>query len=413
MPRRVKLTKSSVEAIEAPSKEAKKTGEVWWDTELKGFAVRVMPPSRSYPGGRREFVLFYRTRDGRARKPSLGTFGEMTVETARAKARKWLVEAAEGADPSQARQDAREAPTMVRLWTRYLEEHAEVRKKPASVATDKKLWRLYIEKRLATRKVASVTPADLEKLMYEMRATPVSGNRALHLLGKMFTLARRWGMYKGDNPTKGIDRYPEHRQHKHLSELDLARLSKALTAGEARWPGAVAAIRLLMMTGCRLSEVTELRWGDVDLVAGFIHFADTKTGARTMPINEAAAAIIRAQPRIEGCDLVFPSPRRKEGESWRPYCDLDFAWKPIRKAAGLAPSGKRTGDGCRLHDLRHLFAEQAATGGMSIQMIGRLLGHRTILTTMRYAQLADDPARKASEAVAARINAALAKEVDG
>lgn len=410
MARRVKLTKATIEALPTPTDPR---GEVWWDTEVKGLGIRLMPPSRKCPEGKKQFFLFYRTRGGQARKPSIGEHPPTTVEKARAQAREWLVDAARGGDPSLERHEAREAPTMAKLWTRYLEEHAELRKKPSSVATDKKLWRLYLEKRFAKRKVDSTAPADIEKLMYTMRGTPVSGNRALHLLGKMFTLARRWGYYQGDNPTKGIDRYPEHKQHFHLNELQLQRLSKALTAGEARWPGAVAAIRLLMMTGCRKGEITELRWGDVDLDAGFIHFHDTKTGARTMPINAAAVAILKAQPRIEGCDLVFPSPRKKEGEPWRPYHDLDFAWKPIRKAAQLAPSGPRTGDGCRLHDLRHLFAEQAATGGMTIQMIGRLLGHRTILTTMRYAQLADDPARKASEAVAARITAALAKEGEG
>ena len=152
----------------------------------------------------------------------------------------------------------------------------------------------------------------------------------------------------------------------------------------------MAAIRLLMLTGCRRDEILTLKWEDVDLRAGELHLCDSKTGARDIPLPRAAAELLAGLPRVPGNPWVIPG--RKPGGR---LSNLNDHWQRIRKRAGL--------DGVRIHDLRHSFASRALALGESLSTIGRLLGHGQVTTTARYAHLARDAVKASASRVAGSI----------
>jgi integrase len=213
----------------------------------------------------------------------------------------------------------------------------------------------------------------------------------------MLNLAERWGLRPdGSNPCRHVERYREAKRERFLSEAELGRLGAALAAGEqsgAEEPAVVAALRLLVFTGCRMGEVLNLRWADVDLERRCLNLADSKTGARTVTLNAPALEVLAGLERRSEWVIPGRDPRQ-------PLVNLAKPWGRIRDAAKL--------EGVRVHDLRHSFASVAAGSGHSLLIIGGLLGHRQPTTTKRYAHLSDDPLRAASEAVGERIAAALA-----
>lgn len=385
---RQRITKTLINETVAPSGTDARTGYSIQDDEVPGLSVRF------YPNGKKVWRLYYRA-DGRQRRMVLGDATAVHPDKARRVSRSLLGAVAEGRDPARERTERREAPTVNELADRYLEEHARPFKKTAG--KDERNLDNHVRPALGRMLVRDVKPADVERLHRSMKAKPGAANRVASLLQKMFNLALRWGWYEGHNPVRGLRRYPERKVHRHLSEIELARLAKALREAEARVPRQVAILRFAMLTGCRIGEILTLTWDGVDLERGFVHLSDAKAGPRSFPLNTAARDLLAVQPRGEECPYVFPSTSTRRPD--RPFVDINSAWHAIRKAAKL--------EDLRIHDLRHLFAETAATGGLSLPMIGRLLGHKTPLTTARYAELADDPARVATEQVGARLAAAL------
>jgi integrase len=215
-------------------------------------------------------------------------------------------------------------------------------------------------------------------------------------------VAERWGVLPdGSNPCRHVERFAEEHRERFLSEQELARLGAALKHAErlgresdGESPFAVAAVRLLVLTGCRMSEILTLRWQDVDLDAGLLRLPDSKTGKKTVRLNAPARELLAALPRIEGNPFVVVGGR--DGEYLK---DLERPWRRIRERAALA--------NVRLHDLRHSFASVAAAGGHSLPIIGALLGHTQSATTQRYAHLGADPLRQASEAIGKRLETAM------
>ncbi|HEX7476319.1 MAG TPA: tyrosine-type recombinase/integrase [Polyangiales bacterium] len=390
----VKLTKRVVEAAKPETAEY-----TLWDAEIKGFGLKVTPT------GKKNYLLYYRATDGTQRKPKIGGHGALTVDQARAIARSMLAAVAAGADPSAARQAARTAPTVADLCTIFEVEHVG-KKKGGTSSQYKTILKNYIRPALGSRKVGSITRDDMAQLVSKIgKEKPVAANRTKAVASVMFKLAERWGLRPlGSNPCQHIDRFKEKKLHRDLSELELARLASVLSDAEAEpepgranvseKPDVVAAIRLIMFTGCRRNEVANLRWDEVDLERGLLRLRDSKTGPKTIQTNRAALDIIEAQERPVGAVYVFPE-AKKPGR-------LNRSWERIRTRAQL-------GD-MRLHDLRHNFASAAAGSGASLVMIGKLLGHGSSATTERYAQLRDDPAKQASEAAGAAISAAMAKK---
>jgi integrase len=381
----VRLTKRFVES-RTP------TGDTfYWDDEVAGFGLRVKP------SGRRSYIIQYRTKGRVSRRYTIGAHGVFTVEKAREKARRLLQGVRDGRDPAREKEDAAGAPTVAKLAQRYLEEHARAKKKPSSVNSDEKNLDNHVLPELRQRPAAEVTRADIMKLRHKMRETPGAANRVLALLSKMFNLAEKWGWRPdGSNPCRHVERYPERKMERFLSAEEMRRLGDALAEAvrtQSISPAAVAAIRLLVFTGCRVSEILMLEWQHVDEGQKCLRLADSKTGAKVVHLNAPALEVLSDVKKRAGSSYVIAG--RGEG----PLQNLRRPWLDVRKAAGLKD--------VRLHDLRHSFASVAVARGLSLPVIGALLGHTQAATTQRYAHLAADPLKQATEMIGSRIAAAM------
>src|SRR6266700_3719392 len=387
---RGKITKRSFDALNLTAGGAE---AVLWDTELKGFGVRVQR------GGAKSYVLHYRVGTGRGaplRKLTIGRHGSpWTPETARKEAKTLLGMIEDGADPAADKMARREAPTIAELAERFLAEHADAKRKGSTAAEYRRLLDKIILPALGKRKVADVTRADVTKLHHANRATPYQANRVLAVLSKMLNLAERWGLRPdGSNPCRHVEKFAERKRERMLSPAELARLGDSLAAHDGA-PYAVAAVKLLVFTGARLGEVLGLKWEWIDFELGEARLPDSKTGAKTLHLPPPALAVLAGLPRLDGNPYVIAG--AKVGVA---LVNLEKPWRAIRNPAGL--------DDVRLHDLRHAFASVAASSGMGLPIIGKMLGHTQPATTARYAHLASDPVKAAATAVANKIAAAMA-----
>jgi integrase len=385
---RGKVTKRAVDAL----KPADGAETVLWDTELKGFGVRVQR------GGAASYVLQYRAGSGRGaplRKLTIGRHGSpWTPDIARGEAKRLLGLVESGADPAADKIARREAPTVADLAERFLAEHAESKRKASTALEYRRLLDKIILPALGKRKVADVTRAEINKLHHANRTAPYQANRVLAVVSKMFNLAEQWGLRPdGSNACRHVEKFAERKRERMLSPVELARLGDALTAYEGS-PYAAGAVKLLVFTGARLGEVLGLRWEWIDFERGEARLPDSKTGAKTLHLPPPALAVLAELPRLDGNPHVIAG--QKEGAA---LVNLEKPWRAIRKTAGL--------DEVRLHDLRHAFASVAASSGMGLPIIGKMLGHSQAATTHRYAHLASDPVKAAAAAVAGKIAAAM------
>lgn len=385
----MKLTKRLIDQTEYHGRVG--TAHYLWDDQLPGFGVRL------YPSGRKSFVLRYRAR-GQQRSYTLGRFGELTLQEARDEALEQLRIIRNGGDPAAERKSYHQAPTVADLAERFMDEHARLKKKPKSIRGDERNWRLHVLPRLGRRKVVDITRADVSALHAELSEKPYLANRVLALLSKAFNLAEVWGWRPdGSNPCRHIERYRERRRERYLTREELTRLSSVLS--QAEYEGSesqetLLAIRLLILTGCRVGEILGLRWDEVDFDRSVLRLSDSKTGQKTVPLNSAALQLLAGTERPDDNPYVI-----RGAKPGQPLTTLCRPWFRIRERAGL--------EDVRLHDLRHSFASVGAELGLSLPIIGKLLGHRHSATTERYAHLADDPLRQATEAVGVRIASLL------
>lgn len=380
------------------------------DTVIKGFRLYVLP------SGRKTYHYRYRIGGGRGatiREPKIGDARSMKAEKARAIASEWQADVAKGGDPGGHRQALREAPRMNDLFDRFLSEHAKRFKKPTSVRNDERLIANRLRNAFGKRKVAEVARADVDGFHKSLAAKPYEANRCLALLSKALNLAEVWGWRSdGTNPCRHVRKFAEVKRKRFMSPAELARLGEVLRGAERDGfltvsdsknaefrkapvsPAAIAAIRLLILTGARKSEILGLRWDWVDFEGRRINLPDSKTGEKSMPLNAPALEVLASIPRVQGNPHVIVG-----GKPGAALVNLKDPWNAIRAAAGL-------GD-VRVHDLRHSFAAVGAGGGQSLPIIGALLGHTHAATTQRYAHLADDPLRAASDEIGERIAAAM------
>jgi integrase len=384
-----KLTKRTVEQQQPGTKDSR-----IWDTQVGGFHCKITP------AGKRVYHLYYRTREGQERRPRIGVHGDITCDQARAIARQWRAEIAQGGDPSLTKKEARLAPSMTELCDRFLTEHAEIRKKPASLRDDRRMIARFIKPEMGAMKVSAVTTAEVSRMHHRLHETPYQANQVRALLSKMFNLAEAWGLrLQGTNPTKYVEKYPEEKRERHLDGVQIARLGEALNKAESEAteaPQVVAALKLLLLTGCRKSEVLKLRWEEIDWEKGVLELSDTKTGRQERSVGEPVLELLRLLPWKAETGCVVPG-----ADPSKPWVNLSKPWGRIRAAADL--------EDVRIHDLRHTHASAAAELGMSLPMIGALLGHTQAATTQRYAHLANDPVREAAD----RVSGNLADQLNG
>ena len=343
-----RITKRSVDAVKAGGTDA-----VYWDGELTGFGLRVR---RS---GRKSYVVQTRIA-GKLCWFTIGPHGPLNPDQARARALEILACAKKGIDPRDADARREAEPSMADLGRRFLEEYVPVHCKPSTREEYRRSVRLFVDPVIGELRVPEVQRKDIAALHHGLRDKPYQANRTLGVLSKMFSLAEVWGWRPdGSNPCRHVKRYKEHKRERFLSPEETERLGQVLREAEEEMPSAVAAFRLLLLTGCRMSEIRDLRWDYVK--DDCIELPDAKTGGRVVPLGPEARAVLSAIPRDEDNPWVISG--RLPGSH---LTDLQRPWRRIRKQAGL--------EGVRIHDLRHSFASRALALGESLTMIGKLLG---------------------------------------
>ncbi len=374
-----KITKRTVDALAGQERE-----RVVWDDDLKGFGVRV------HPTGRKVYIVKTRYR-GRVIKMTIGPHGAVTPSYARVRAAEIITDARAGKNPAGRNADA---PTMIALGKRFLKEYVATHCKPSTAEEYRRSVKLFIDPRIGRYRVPDIQRSDIAALHHDMRDTPYQANRTLGVLSKMFNLAELWDLRPdGSNPCRHVKRFREEKRERFLSDIEYQRLGAALKEIEVdgtETASAIAAVRLLMLTGCRLSEIQKLRWQHVDLGAGELRLPDTKTGAKVVYLGDPAIAVLERIDRRDGNPWVIAG-RKPESH----LTDLQHPWRRIRARADL--------DDVRIHDLRHSFASGGLLVGEGLPMIGKLLGHTQVQTTARYAHLASDPVKSAANRIASRI----------
>ena len=409
----IKLTKRSVESLTAAAAPV-----VWYDDKLAGFGVRVMP------SGRRSYFVQYRNKHHRSRWFTIGAHGKVTADAARTMAQRILqTVAVDGRDPSGEREAFRAAPTVNDLLDRFIAEHVEERLRPTTRASYKSIVERDIRPELGRLKVASVTRQDMHRFHAAHADTPRQANLILAVCSKAFSLAELWEMRaEGTNPCSKIERYRENHRERFLSADELSRLGATLRQAETvglPWkvgPQSVhpvkpedrrtlyrrattAAIELLLFTGCRLSEVLNLRWEQMDFDAGTIVLLETKSGRpQSVTMNAPARQVLKELEADKASEWVLPSPFEIRHPLSK--AGIEAAWQKIRTAAQL--------EDVRLHDLRHTVGTYAGQSGANAFLVRDLLRHKNLAMTGRYVNRADDPVRTLSDQVGARIAAGLA-----
>ncbi len=374
-----KLTDRIVKTLSVPDEGY----ALHWDTEIKGFGLRVTA------AGARSFILNYRA-NGRARRYTIGAYPDWSVAAAREEAKSLKREIDLGGDPMGERHEERAAPTMAELGRRYLAEHA-VKKRESSQREDRSILNNLVLPKLGAIKVAEVRHVDVERLHREISVrAPYRANRMVALLSKMFALAIKWEM-RPDNPAKGVERNPEIKRNRYLAPDELQRLLAALA--EHPDQRSANAVRLLMLTGARRGEVLGARWDMFDLEAGLWVKPSGHTKQRRehrVPLSAPVRALLmEMRDRAEG-PYVFPGKSPDQ-----PLTDIKKTWASVCRKAGV--------EDARVHDLRHSFASILVSRGASLPLIGALLGHTQVATTARYAHLYDEPLREAAELVGSAI----------
>jgi integrase len=377
-----KLSDREVRALPAPAAGSR----IKYDGEVKGFGVRMTS------AGARSFVLNYRVA-GRERRYTIGSFPDWTVAAAREKAKALKRRIDLGEDPMAERQADRTAPTIEDLATRYMAEHA-TRKRERSAREDASLMRQHVVPKLGRLRVADVRRSEIEAFHREVsRTTPTRANRAVQLLTKMFNLAIGWE-YRGDNPCKGIEKNREEKRERFLAPAELERLMAAMAAHRNQTSANV--VRLLLLTGARRGEVLSATWDQFDLGTGVWvkpAAATKQNKLHRVPLSAPTRQLLaEMNAKAEGA-MLFPGRRGNEQQT-----DLKRFWASVCKAADV--------QGVRVHDLRHTYASYLASAGLSLPVIGALLGHTQPSTTQRYSHLLDDPLRAATERVGAIVTAA-------
>lgn len=383
-----------------------------FDDGVLGFSAVIQS------SGSRGFYLDYRFK-GRSRRMAIGRWPDWSVVAARDRAKQLKRNVDDGIDPLADREDARTAPRIPDLIDRYLREHA-AHLTPRTAADQASMLHKLVEPHWKHRLVAEIEAADVERMLgiiaegrkrpakdkaksrgkrtlQPSKPTPIRANRVGEVLRKMFNLAVAWKM-RPDNPAQAFRRRIETERERFLSIDEITRLGDALQTAEDQ--RAAGIVRMCMLTGARLGEVRTARFEQFNLELG----TWTKPAANTkqrrvhrVPISADTAALVRQRRTAavrKNCDWLFPGDAVDDDGILKdqPVQEIRRFWTTIQKEAELPD--------VRIHDLRHTFASLLVSGGASLEMIGKLLGHTQMRTTQRYAHLMDSPLRAGVDAVA-------------
>jgi integrase len=387
-----KLTSAIIESLPTDGTE-----QVLFDSSVPGFGIRVTASGKK--------IWIARARSGTRRiKVNLGTFPEKTLAKARAEAHAALRDIREGKDPraeKAVRRAAHEAgqTTVSDLADRWLKEYVQIKLKPRTIFDYERLIEQRIKPRLGALPVSGVSKSDVISFHATMANTPRRANYTIATFRALMTFAEDVGLRPPhSNPAKKIKMFRQGVRERFLSEEEIGKAADAIVQAETSGkigPHAAAGLRLALFTGARSGEITATKWSHVDWQRKQIRLPDSKTNEpRTIHLSDAAMEVLKALPRV-GSFVV--AGRYKD----EPHQNLGRAWIIARAFGGLQD--------VRLHDLRHSYASLAAGRGVSLQMIGKLLGHKVPATTQRYAHLARDAVAAVNDDLGAAMTAAIDK----
>jgi integrase len=439
-----KLTEKQVEQL-APRDEE----YCVWDTEVVGLGVRIRP------SGAKSFVLMYR-RGGKQRKHTMGKLDVgYGVKEARERAKELLRGLRDGVDPQDAKVEERNALSVAELADLYLEQGPALKpeKKQSSWDTDRGLFKNHVKPLIGRMLAREVTKVDVATMQLDIskgktarnvktgprrRSVVKGGKRIASMAVAVLGACYQWGIETGrvsHNPTRTVRAFKINRRERYLSEKEVACFSEAIADWEREEPRMAVmadAVRLLMLTGCRKSEILTLEWSWVDWRKSCLRLPDSKTGAKVVPIADSALALLkrrwdagRPEQHMRGHNSgERPEPKRRstyvlpamKGEGH--YIGLGHHWEKVRlradtiarrraEEAGEHPDDVPTLADVRLHDLRHSFASFAIADGASLFMVGKVLGHKQARTTEVYAHLSDDPVKQVANRTADRLSQAM------
>jgi integrase len=379
----------------------------------------------------------------------------LTPDEARGKAKKLLGAVEDGADPIKARRDARAVRTFKELSEEFMRSHVATKRKTRTGEEYQRLLTAHIIPAIGSRQITDIRRVDVARLHADLFDRPRTANHCLAIVSSIWNWAARRDEVAFDaNPAKGIERNPEKGKERYLNADELARLGDTLRLAETKglpWkvdptkptakhipkgpkvrlidPHAIAAIRLLILTGARLSEILTAKWDYVNWERGALDLTDSKSGKKTIYLSAAALAVLKDVPRVAGNPFIIPGEHRpRKGEQKKCYAaprsDLKRPWEVIARVSGfveLVPDTDENGNPVlakgepkmvkrstvRLHDLRHSFASMGVGASLGLPIIGKLLGHSQPSTTARYSHLDADPMRRAADIIGNKIAAAM------
>jgi len=408
---RLKITGSAVDALMKSARPNRTT--FYYDEDLAGFGLY-----RTTTGTGTFFAEFRPVAGGSKKRLKLGRVGTLKASEAREAARRAIANAALGKDLAGNRAEERASLTVAQLLERYIDRTRDKRK-AATADGYSLIARVNLIPHIGASKAGTVTRQEVQKVHTKIGQSrgKYAANRAIAVLKAAYAWGGKHGhVAEGINPASGIDRYKEQSRERYLTTSEMKAIGEAMmeaetvglpvNAGDAKHapkgqlvvmsPYATAAIRLIMLTGCRLREILNLRWSEVNLERGVLRLPDSKTGRKTVFLPTAAVDIIKGLTPIGSYVIAGESAGTKHE---KPRADLKRPWAAICKRAGVS--------GVRIHDLRHTFASIGVGGSLGLPIIGALLGHADPGTTQRYAHLADDAARRAVNIIGTEIADAL------
>ncbi len=410
-----KITKRLADRLE-PDPDGR--DRFFWDSgdgATKGFGVRVKPSGVS------SYIVQYRNKGGRTRRLALGRVGVLTPDGARSMAKDRLGEVANGGDPSADRSIARKSMTVASLCDLYLEQAAAGiligrRGQPikrSTLAMDRSRVESHVKPLLGTRPVRTLLADDIKRMQSDIaagrtvrrqstegRGGRIAGgrgvaSRTVGMLGTILQFAVENSIIK-DNPVRGVRRMNDAKPARYLELDEVRTLGAALleAASQGENETGIAAVRALLLTGCRRMEMLALTWDAIDAPSSCLRLTDTKSGPQLRPIGAAAVSHLIALEKVGEGRFVFPA-NRGNGH----FVGLPRVLARISRRAGI--------DAISVHALRHTFAAAAASLGYSELTIAGLLGHKVPGVTARYAHVPDSALVAAADRVASHIDGAL------
>lgn len=338
------------------------------------------------------YYIRYADPSGRRRPELAGT----TLEQARKLLRKRLGEVDSGTwvDPQLPIVPPDQGPTFAEFGKTFLKDHPGSRRSDHYTDSVKVL-----EGELGSLLLREITRADLDRLRVKLENTvspktkrkrsPTTTLKLLRVLGRMFKMARRWGVIE-TNPTEDLEKPTAAKgKTRWLTPDEYGKLEATAP------PWLRPMLRLSVSTAMRLGEVAALEWKDVDLTGGELRVAEaTKTGARSVKLSTVARKVLKGEVRHVRSPFVFWYSTETGPEPYNTPKGRDLISRSTIAAAVTAGLS-----GVGFHTLKHTACSWMVQAGVPLYEVQAQAGHSTPTMTQRYAHLAPEHLTRATAAL--------------